>query len=94
MEALIIKLQSINNQLTETEHEIEAVQTLPFYSIFRQDEQKAIDLNILLLHKRGLLSEKLALLENLHIQMNLLQVDISHEMRELSLKTNQVPLAS
>ena len=94
MEKLIQQLSSLNYQLDETDHETEAVTTLPFYSIFKQDNQRQIDLNILHNHKRGLLSEKLAIMDSLQIQINLLKVDISNEMRELTLKTNQKPIAS
>lgn len=84
MKKLYIKIKSLNKQIRETTHEVETVNTLPFYTVFKQEDQRDIDRALLIEHKRELLNQKYATLESLQIEIEKCKADISQELQTIN----------
>jgi hypothetical protein len=65
MKKLLFQLESVEKMITECEYEIEAVQSLPFYSVFKQESQRQDDLLQLNAHLKDFHNQKLSLLDQL-----------------------------
>lgn len=65
MKKLLLQLESVDRMISECEYEIEALQSLPFYSIFNQETQRTTDLAQLSSHLKDFHNQKLSLLEKL-----------------------------
>jgi hypothetical protein len=85
MKKLFFKIKSINKQLREVAHETEAVTRLPFYSIFKQEDERVKDMEVLNSYKRDLLNIKYAAFESLQIEIEKQKADVSSELQQLTL---------
>lgn len=65
MKKLLFQLESVEKLITECEYEIEAMQTLPFYSVFKQESQRDTDIAQLTSHLKDFHNQKISLLEQL-----------------------------
>lgn len=69
MKKLFFQLESVEKMITECEYEIEAVQSLPFYSVFKQENQRQDDLLQLSAHLKDFHNQKLSLLDQLQASL-------------------------
>jgi len=86
MKKIIRKLKRINKLISETQKEIDVVETLPFYSIFSNNESKEAELNCLRLALRDYLNVKFSILENLERALKYEKSFVSKKQQQNNLK--------
>lgn len=69
MKKLLLQLESVDRMIAECEYEIEAMHSLPFYSIFNQESQRTTDIASLTTHLKDFHNQKLSLLEKLETSL-------------------------
>ncbi|MEE1898004.1 hypothetical protein GN157_06535 [Flavobacterium rakeshii] len=69
MKNLICQLESVNRLISECEQEIESIQNLPYYSVFKLEDQRTSDLTQLTSQLKGYHSQKIILLNQLETSL-------------------------
>ncbi len=69
MKNLICQLESLNRLICECEMEIASIQNLPYYSVFKLENQRTDDISLLSSQLKGYQSQKLILLNQLETSL-------------------------
>jgi hypothetical protein len=65
MKKIFVQLKQLNTRIAECEQEMQAIDKLPFYTVFSTEAQRRKDLDSLAAFKAVLLQQKLQLLKQL-----------------------------
>ena len=69
MKNLICRLESLNRLICECEMEIESIENLPYYSVFKLESQRTDDISQLSSQLKSYQSQKLVLLNQLETSL-------------------------
>lgn len=85
MKKVLKQLAHINVLISETKSEIKVIRELPFYSQFRKESERELELSKLRKILRDYYSQKQVVLENLELAITKSKIKISTFQKELTL---------